>query len=74
MAREKTVALARDGAAVNDTDGVRVRTNDGWWLLRASNTQAAVTLRAEATDEAGLQRLLDTIDRQLALSSVARAA
>ncbi|WP_294352778.1 phosphoglucomutase/phosphomannomutase PgmG [uncultured Sphingomonas sp.] len=61
-------------ARVDETDGLRVSTTDGWWLLRASNTQAAVTLRAEATDQAGLQRLLDTIDHQLALSGVSRTA
>ncbi|MEP7130836.1 MAG: phosphomannomutase/phosphoglucomutase, partial [Sphingomicrobium sp.] len=31
--------LAADGAKVDATDGVRVSTPDGWWLLRASNTQ-----------------------------------
>ena len=30
-------ALARDGAEVNDTDGVRVRTTEGWWLLRVQH-------------------------------------
>jgi phosphomannomutase len=36
---------------------VRVTTADGWWLLRASNTQAVLVARAEARDEAGLARL-----------------
>ena len=31
--------LAAAGADVDSTDGVRVSTQDGWWLLRASNTQ-----------------------------------
>ena len=26
-------------------DGVRVRTIDGWWLVRASNTEAALVVR-----------------------------
>lgn len=60
------------GAEVDLTDGLRVSTPDGWWLLRASNTQAAVTVRAEASDEAGLERLLDEIDRELACSGVSR--
>jgi phosphomannomutase len=60
------------GAEVDLTDGLRVSTPDGWWLLRASNTQAAVTVRAEAGDEAGLGRLLDVIDRELAHSGVSR--
>lgn len=49
--------LHKDGAAINDIDGVRVTTPDGWWLLRASNTQAVLVGRAEARDEMGLKRL-----------------
>ena len=49
--------LKAEGAEVNDIDGVRVTTADGWWLLRASNTQAVLVARAEAHDEAGLLRL-----------------
>lgn len=66
------VALARDGAEVNDTDGVRVRTTEGWWLLRASNTQAALTVRAEAGDSAGLEQVLAEMDRYLAAEGVRR--
>jgi len=64
--------LAADGAEVNRTDGARVNTADGWWLLRASNTQDVLVARAEAKDEAGLDRLVAQIDAQLALSGVAR--
>ncbi len=49
--------LRESGASVNDIDGVRVLTRDGWWLLRASNTQAVLVARCEARDEAGLARL-----------------
>ena len=49
--------LQKSGAKVNDIDGVRVMTEDGWWLLRASNTQAVLVARAEGQDEAGLDRL-----------------
>ena len=72
---DEVLARVRDeGATIDLTDGLRVSTDDGWWLLRASNTQAAVTLRAEASDKAGLDRLLSTIDSQLALSGVSRAS
>ena len=50
-------ALAKNGAEFTDIDGVRVMTQDGWWLLRASNTQAVLVARCEARDEAGLARL-----------------
>lgn len=49
--------LEKDGAKVDATDGVRVSTGDGWWLLRASNTQAVLVARAESKDDAGLERL-----------------
>jgi phosphomannomutase len=64
--------LETAGAEVNRTDGARVNTPDGWWLLRASNTQDVLVARAEAKDQAGLDRLLGQIDEQLALSGLER--
>jgi phosphomannomutase len=59
------------GAEITDIDGVRVRTADGWWLLRASNTQAVLVARAESATEPGLLRLKAELAAQLALSGVA---
>ena len=64
--------LAADGAKVDATDGVRVSTDDGWWLLRASNTQDVLVARAEASEQSGLDRLVAQIDDQLAKSGVER--
>ncbi|HEU5286030.1 MAG TPA: phosphomannomutase/phosphoglucomutase [Sphingomicrobium sp.] len=64
--------LSAEGAIVDGTDGARVSTEDGWWLLRASNTQDVLVARAEAKDEAGLARLVAQIDKQLAKSGVMR--
>jgi phosphomannomutase len=64
--------LAASGADVDGTDGVRVSTEDGWWLLRASNTQDVLVARAESEDQAGLDRLLAQIDAQLAASGLER--
>ena len=64
--------LSADGAKVDATDGVRVSTGDGWWLLRASNTQDVLVARAEAKDKAGLDRLVEQIDGQLAKSGMTR--
>ncbi|MES2119899.1 MAG: phosphomannomutase/phosphoglucomutase [Pseudomonadota bacterium] len=64
--------LSADGAKVDATDGVRVSTADGWWLLRASNTQDVLVARAEAKDDAGLERLVAQIDDQLGKSGVTR--
>jgi len=57
-------------ADVSDVDGVRVNTADGWWLLRASNTQPVLVARCEAKDNAGLVRLRSALKEQLALSDV----
>ncbi|MES3091083.1 phosphomannomutase/phosphoglucomutase [Sphingomonas aerolata] len=65
--------LARDGAVVDLTDGARVTTPDGWWLLRASNTQAMLTVRAEARTADALASLLAAVDAHLAACGVARA-
>jgi phosphomannomutase len=64
--------LSAAGADVDTTDGVRVSTGDGWWLLRASNTQDVLVARAESEDQAGLDRLMAQIDAQLAASGLKR--
>ena len=64
--------LSANGSNVDSTDGVRVSTGDGWWLLRASNTQDVLVARAEAADQDGLDRLVAEIDDQLAQSGVER--
>jgi phosphomannomutase len=69
---EVIARLRSEGAEMNLTDGARVTTVDGWWLLRASNTQAMLTVRAEAKDQAGLDGLLAKVDAQLAASGVTR--
>ena len=63
--------LAKSGAQVNDVDGVRVLTEDGWWLLRASNTQAVLVARAEARSEEGLERLKALLAEQVEASGLA---
>ena len=67
---EVAARLRADGARVAETDGVRVLTDDGWWLLRASNTQAVLVARAEAATEAGLERLKQALVHQLELSGL----
>ena len=68
---EVAARLRKAGARVMETDGVRVQTEDGWWLLRASNTQAVLVARAEARDAAGLVRLQAALAAQLAESGLA---
>jgi phosphomannomutase len=63
--------LRQRGADLVAIDGVRVRTQDGWWLLRASNTQAIVVVRAEAADPDGLERVKRQLAAELAASGLA---
>jgi phosphomannomutase len=57
--------LKRDGVEMSTIDGVRVKQADGWWLLRASNTQNVLVVRCEAQSREALDRLKDEVRRQL---------
>jgi phosphomannomutase len=72
VVEEVLARLEASGAKVDRTDGARVTTEDGWWLLRASNTQDVLVARAEARTDQGLDRLVAQIDEQLARSGVVR--
>ena len=71
---EVKARLEAAGADVSAIDGVRVNTADGWWLLRASNTQDVLVARCEAKDEAGLGRLKEILAQQLKASDIAPPA
>jgi phosphomannomutase len=68
---EVAARLKAAGANVSAVDGVRVSTPDGWWLLRASNTQAVLVARCEASSDAGLERLKHALADQLKASGLA---
>jgi phosphomannomutase len=70
VVREVRERLRKAAAETTDIDGVRVRTVDGWWLLRASNTQAVLVARAESATEEGLARLKSELAAELAASGV----
>jgi phosphomannomutase len=63
--------VRKAGAKMTDIDGVRLQTADGWWLLRASNTQAVLVARAESATEDGIARLKRALAAELAASGVA---
>lgn len=65
--RERLEAAGADFSAI---DGVRVNQKEGWWLLRASNTQAAIIARCEAAKEADLDILVEALRSQLEQSGV----
>ena len=66
VVEEVKARLQKAGAKFSDIDGVRVSTKDGWWLLRASNTQPVLVARCEAADQAGLERLMAELKAALA--------
>ncbi len=62
--------LEAAGADMVTVDGVRVTTPEGWWLLRASNTQAILVARAESEDSVGLERLKEALTTALKAAGV----
>lgn len=54
------------GARLTTIDGLRADWNDGWGLVRASNTTPVLVLRFEADDAAALARIKDLYRGQLA--------
>ena len=58
--------LVAQGTNVIDIDGIRVTTPEGWWLLRASNTQNMIVLRVEASTKEGLSTLQESLVTYLA--------
>ena len=53
------------GHNIVDVDGVRVIFENGWGLIRASNTQPILVLRFEATDEVSLARYRRLVEGEL---------
>ncbi len=66
---EETKKLLHAQFSINDIDGVRVAFQDGWGLVRASNTQPALVLRFEATTIPGLK-----INRAIVETALRKAA
>jgi phosphomannomutase / phosphoglucomutase len=55
----------REHYPVTEIDGVRVNFDNGWGLVRASNTQPALVLRFEAADDAGLAKIRNLFESKL---------
>ena len=52
-----------EGASISTIDGLRADYEDGWGLVRASNTTPVLVLRFEADDEAALARIMEDFRR-----------
>ena len=70
VVEEVLARLEAAGETVDRTDGARVSSPDGWWLLRASNTQDVLVARAEAVSDDALARLMARLNGELAASGV----
>ena len=62
---ESLINNSIDSHKVVTVDGVRVETQEGWALVRASNTQPALTIRFEAISEQSLQEIKDYIQKEI---------
>ncbi|MBW2219428.1 MAG: phosphomannomutase, partial [Deltaproteobacteria bacterium] len=62
---EKVTNIFRDKYDIIDIDGVRVLFDDGWGLVRASNTQPALVLRFEAMSEQRLVEIRELVETTL---------
>ncbi len=71
VVEEVKARLQAANANMSTIDGVRVLTDDGWWLLRASNTQAVLVARCESSTAEGLERLKQALVEALGQSGVA---
>ncbi len=67
---EVKARLTKAGVKINSLDGVRVNSEEGWWLLRASNTQDVLVARCEASNDEDLDLLKSTVFDQLKQSGV----
>ncbi len=45
----------------NDLDGIRVTKPNGWWLLRASNTQSCLVMRVEGSTKKDMEAILQEV-------------
>jgi len=62
---DKMVALFKARQEVIDIDGLRALYDDGWGLVRASNTQPALVLRFEALSKKRLDEIRNEIESAL---------
>jgi phosphomannomutase len=57
--------MATRGVVANTLDGIRVTTNQGWWLLRGSNTEQALVARLEGNTPQDLDNLKNILAQDL---------
>jgi phosphomannomutase len=58
--------LDKESADYSAVDGIRADVKNGWWLVRASNTQAALIVRCEAESEEALKNIIKDLNSHIA--------
>ncbi len=66
IAKQLAEKLQKEGKDSVGVDGVRCNLPEGWWLVRASNTQPDLTTRCEALSEKDLEIVKKDLEKQLA--------
>lgn len=62
IVEEIRAKVKSSGAEYSEIDGIRVMEKGGWWMVRSSNTQSVISIRAEGKTEKDLKILQDEID------------
>jgi phosphomannomutase len=62
--------LKKSGLEFDEVDGIRISSDAGWWLLRASNTQSVLVARCEANSQENLEKLKSDLRRNLEFCEV----
>ncbi len=62
LVEEAKTHFSNEGYDIIDVDGMRIKFEDGWGLLRASNTQPSLVLRFEAPSQARLDEMRTLIE------------
>lgn len=65
IVRRISESTVLQGFEVSAVDGIRAQSSDGWWLLRASNTQPVLVARAESDTVEGLNNLKRMLEHVL---------
>ena len=65
IVKRLTRCASFDTGSADNTDGIRIDFDDGWGLVRASNTSPKLSLRFEAETESALTRIKRLFKREL---------
>ncbi|MCK9330896.1 MAG: phosphomannomutase/phosphoglucomutase [Candidatus Cloacimonetes bacterium] len=58
-------SFIKEDYEIIDIDGMRINFDDGWGLIRASNTQPALVMRFEATTPERLEKIKSMVENRL---------